>query len=73
MTWADTWILRRTPWSCGSLWVLGAVQYSSVSAAKVRAAVDETRVQELLDELSDPSCTPREVCGACPELLPEVH
>jgi hypothetical protein len=73
MTWADAWMLSRTPWSFGSLWVLGALEYSSVSAAKIRAAVDETRVQELLDELSDSSCTPREVFGACPELLPEVH
>ena len=34
---------------------------------------DESRVQELLDELSDSGCTPEEVCGACPELLPEVR
>jgi eukaryotic-like serine/threonine-protein kinase len=33
----------------------------------------ESRVQELLDEISDSGCTPEEVCGACPELLPEVR
>ena len=35
-------------------------------------AVD-SRVQELLDEISDSGCTPEEVCDACPELLPEVR
>ena len=34
---------------------------------------DESRVQELRDEISDSGCTPEEVCGACPELLPEVR
>jgi serine/threonine-protein kinase len=34
---------------------------------------DESRVQELLDEISDSGCTPEEVCDACPELLPEVR
>jgi predicted ATPase len=33
----------------------------------------EARVQELLDVISDSGCTPEEVCGACPELLPEVR
>jgi serine/threonine-protein kinase len=33
----------------------------------------ELRVQQLLDELSDSGCTPEEVCGDCPELLPEVR
>src|SRR5262245_20081738 len=33
----------------------------------------ESRVQQLLDELSDSECTPEEVCGTCPELLPEVR
>ena len=32
-----------------------------------------TRVQELLDEISDAGCTPEEVCSNCPELLPEVR
>src|SRR5260370_7186344 len=34
---------------------------------------DETRVRELLDEILDSERTPEEVCGACPELLPEVR
>jgi tetratricopeptide (TPR) repeat protein/tRNA A-37 threonylcarbamoyl transferase component Bud32 len=34
---------------------------------------DDPRVQQLLDELSDSGRTPEEVCGACPELLPEVR
>jgi serine/threonine-protein kinase len=34
---------------------------------------DEFRVQELLDVISDSGCTPEEVCGAWPELLPEVR
>ena len=34
---------------------------------------DDPRVQELLDEISDSGCTPEEVCGDCPELLPEVR
>ena len=34
---------------------------------------DETLMQQLLDEISDSGCTPEEVCGACPELLPEVR
>ena len=29
--------------------------------------------QQLLDEISDSGRTPEEVCGACPELLPEVR
>src|SRR3954465_12604175 len=33
----------------------------------------ESRVQELLDEISLSGCTPEEACGACPELLPEVR
>ena len=34
---------------------------------------DDPRLQELLDEISDSGRTPEEVCGACPELLPEVR
>ena len=34
---------------------------------------DKPRVQELLDEILDSERTPEEVCGACPELLPEVR
>ena len=32
-----------------------------------------TRVQELLDEIADAGSSPEEVCGDCPELLPEVR
>ena len=34
---------------------------------------DDPRLQELLDELLDSHCTPEEVCGSCPELLPEIR
>jgi serine/threonine-protein kinase len=34
---------------------------------------DDPRVQQLLDEILDSERTPEEVCGACPELLPEVR
>jgi tetratricopeptide (TPR) repeat protein len=34
---------------------------------------DESRVQQLLDDISGTGCTPEEVCGACPELVPEVR
>ena len=34
---------------------------------------DDPRMQQLLDEISDSGRTPEEVCGACPELLPEVR
>jgi tetratricopeptide (TPR) repeat protein/tRNA A-37 threonylcarbamoyl transferase component Bud32 len=33
----------------------------------------EPRVQQLLEELLDSGRTPEEVCGDCPELLPEVR
>src|SRR5262245_33723959 len=33
----------------------------------------ESLVQQLLDEISDSGRTPEEVCGAHPELLPEVR
>ena len=33
----------------------------------------ESRVQELLDEISDSGRTPEQVCVACLELLPEVR
>jgi eukaryotic-like serine/threonine-protein kinase len=32
-----------------------------------------TRVQQLLDEIADAGSTPEEVCGDCPELLPEIR
>jgi serine/threonine-protein kinase len=34
---------------------------------------DDPRLQQLLDEILDSGRTPEEVCGACPELLPEVR
>jgi tetratricopeptide (TPR) repeat protein/tRNA A-37 threonylcarbamoyl transferase component Bud32 len=34
---------------------------------------EETRVQQLLDEIFDSGRTPEEACGDCPELLPEVR
>jgi serine/threonine-protein kinase len=34
---------------------------------------DESRVQLLLDEMLDAQRTPEEICGSCPELLPEVR
>jgi serine/threonine-protein kinase len=34
---------------------------------------DEPRVQRMLDEILDSDRTPEEVCGDCPELLPEVR
>jgi serine/threonine-protein kinase len=34
---------------------------------------DETRVEQLLDEIFDSGRTPEEVCADCPELLAEVH
>ena len=33
----------------------------------------ELRVQQLLDEICDSGRTPEDVCGTCPELLPEVR
>ena len=34
---------------------------------------DESLIEQLLDEISDSGSTPEEVCGAYPELLPEVR
>ena len=34
---------------------------------------DDSRIQQLLDELIDPNRTPEEVCRSCPELLPVVR
>src|SRR5262245_42225761 len=34
---------------------------------------DDTRVQQLLDEMLDSKCTAEEVCADCPELLSEVR
>jgi eukaryotic-like serine/threonine-protein kinase len=38
-----------------------------------RAMPDESRVQQLLDELLESQSTPEKVCGSCPELLPELR
>jgi serine/threonine-protein kinase len=37
------------------------------------AMSDETRVEQLLDEILDSDRTPEEICADCPELLPEVR
>jgi serine/threonine-protein kinase len=37
------------------------------------AMSDDPRVQRLLDELADSDATPEEICGSCPELLPQVR
>ena len=34
---------------------------------------DDSRLEQLLDELLDSQATPEEVCSSCPELLPEVR
>jgi tetratricopeptide (TPR) repeat protein len=34
---------------------------------------DESRVEQLLDEILESGCTPEAVCADCPELLPEVR
>jgi serine/threonine protein kinase len=34
---------------------------------------DDSRIQQLLDQLLDPQATPEEVCRSCPELLPVVR
>jgi serine/threonine-protein kinase len=34
---------------------------------------ENSRVQQLLDEILDADATPEEVCGSCPELLPVVR
>jgi eukaryotic-like serine/threonine-protein kinase len=43
------------------------------AGSRNQAVADDPRVQQLLDEISDSGCTPEQVCGACPELLPEVR
>src|SRR5262245_31913590 len=34
---------------------------------------DDSRVEQLLEELLDSGCTPEEACRTCPELLPQVR
>src|SRR5215831_13250234 len=55
------------------MWVLCVSKSWHVAASRSPDMAAETRVQELLDEIADSGCTPEEVCGACPELLPEVR
>src|SRR6516225_368901 len=55
------------------MWVLCVSKSWHVAASRSPDMAAESRVQELLDEISDSGCTPEEVCGACPELLPEVR
>src|SRR5260221_8845554 len=55
------------------MWVLRVPGSRHAAASGSLAMADESRVQRLLDEISDSGCTPEEVCGACPELLPEVR
>src|SRR5262245_36855432 len=52
------------------LWVSESL-HSAASGSPDMAI--ESRVLQLLDEISDSGRTPEEVCGACPELLPEVR
>src|SRR6516225_2521734 len=55
------------------MWVLRMSDSWQAAVSRRPAVAVEPRVQELLDELLDSGCTPEEVCGACPELLPEVR
>src|SRR3954454_19997486 len=55
------------------MWVLWVSQSWHAAASRSPDMAAESRVQQLLDEISDSGCTPEEVCGACPELLPEVR
>jgi serine/threonine-protein kinase len=50
---------------------VSASWHAVASGSLVIAA--ESRVQQLLDEISDSGCTPEEVCSDYPELLPEVR
>jgi eukaryotic-like serine/threonine-protein kinase len=43
------------------------------AASRSQAVADLPRVQQLLDEIFDSGCTPEEMCGDCPELLPELR
>src|SRR5258707_2214514 len=55
------------------MWVVRVPESRHAAASGSVAMADESRVQRLLDEISDSGCTPEEVCGDCPELLPEVR
>src|SRR4051794_41332938 len=54
----------------GVLWTPSSWHAAASRSADMAA---ESRVQQLLDEISDSGRTPEEVCGAYPELLPEVR
>src|SRR5215831_7449875 len=55
------------------MWVLCVSESWHAAASRSPDMAAETRVQELLDEITDSGRTPEEVCAACPELLPEVR
>src|SRR5262245_28075259 len=55
------------------MWVLCVSKSWHVAASRSPDMAAETRVQELLEEISESGRTPEEVCGACPELLSEVR
>ena len=61
---------RCMPAGCG---VLRVSQSRHAAASRSPDMAADPRVQQLLDEISDSGRTPEEVCGACPELLPEVR
>src|SRR4051794_6756114 len=54
----------------GVLWVPSSWHAAATRSPDMAA---ESLVQRLLDEISDSGRTPEEVCGARPELLPEVR
>src|SRR5258708_25322899 len=54
------------------MWVLRVPGSRHAAVSGSVAMADESRVQQLLDEICDSGCAPEEVCGDCPELLPEV-
>src|SRR4051812_18815550 len=55
------------------MWGLRVSECLHTAASGSPDMAAESRVQELLDEISDSGRTPEEVCTACPELLPEVR
>src|SRR3954449_4832914 len=55
------------------MWVLWVSESLHTAASGSPDMAAESRVQQLLDEISDSGRTPEEVCAACPELLPEVR
>src|SRR5262249_8380996 len=51
----------------------GTTNISTRNSLGGRVVSDESRVEQLLDELCDSQATPEEGCGTCPELLPQVR